>query len=188
VKRVALVVGHDKRKKGVRLKGGYYEWDYNSKLVNEIFDILQKTPLKDSVAIFYRNPDIIGYSNKMRELHYNIEHTLQPHLAIEFHINGSNKRGVNGHEVLYYYKSKAGKELATNLNNIFNKLLQNRDRGIKQKTKTDRGGGFLHRGSYPCLITEPFFAQNINRYDIGTQGYQNLLGAYLEFIIDFIES
>lgn len=178
MKKVALVVGHRSLKKGAYGNAGVSEFDYNSALAKEI-----KKALKDSkdveIEIFYRDNLFGGYGEKMKRLHKRIDEWGADY-SISLHFNAAGREDINGHEVLYC--SSRGKKLAKKLNKLFTKYLGNKDRKIKKRTKKQRGGGFLCRGKSVCVLAEPFFAAHQKKFMPGTDGYNNLLIAYLGFI------
>lgn len=154
--KIALVVGHRKDNQGAVGNDGESEWEYNNKLAKKLH---KKFP--NNTKIFYRKTGPGGYSEKMKELHKRID-AWGADYSISMHFNAAGNPAVDGHEVLYC--SKAGKKVAEILNNNFNKYLDNKDRGIKKCTKSERGGGFLCRGKSVCVLGEPFFAAHKTKY------------------------
>jgi N-acetylmuramoyl-L-alanine amidase len=112
----------------------------------------------------------------MRALHAKLD-KWGADVSVSLHFNAAGDSRVNGHEVLYC--SKSGKKLAKKLNDLFSANLPNRDRGIKKKTRQDRGGGFLCQGRSVCVLSEPFFAAE-QEYFVGP-GYEELMASFLEF-------
>jgi len=177
-KKVALVVGHRKRKPGAYGNAGLSEFQYNSILVNDIFSSLLGSDDVD-VRIFYRDDKPGGYGEKMKRLHKRID-AWGADFSISFHFNACDKTWVNGHEILYC--SNAGRRAAKILDKHFDKNLNNRDRNIKRRKKNQRGGGFLCRGRSVCVISEPFFASHQDKFVRGTDGYEVLKKSYIDAI------
>jgi len=162
--KVAVVVGHDKKAQGAVGANGQSEWYYNKKVANKIVNKLSdKWHIK--AKVFFRDPDISGYSKKMTELHTRLQE-WGADIAIELHFNSAENQKIDGAEVLYC--SERGGQYAEILQKEFVRHLEAHDRGIKKKTKKDRGGGFLCRGRAICLIGEPFFASHIEAYNPDT--------------------
>jgi len=170
----AIVVGHSERKQGAYGNAGVSEHTYNSQLAKDIK--LRLDDLNIDSKIFYRK-NYGTYSEKMKDLHKRIDE-YGAGVSISLHFNAS-ATNAKGHEILYY--SKGGRKVAEILDKEFDKL-GNRDRDIKKRTKGDRGGGFLARGKSKCVIAEPFFASEQKDFMFGTQGYVNLVDAYVNTI------
>jgi N-acetylmuramoyl-L-alanine amidase len=183
--RVALAVGHDSRKRGVKGNAGLYEWEYNKILAHRIKDTLDSFDSGIQVEIFYRNENIRGYSRKMIELHNRIS-KFNADLAIELHFNGANNRNVQGHEVLYYHSCNISRKYAISLLESYRELLPNKSRGLKPITRVGRGAGFLRRCihvRYATLIAEPFFANEQRNFMPHGSYWQNIVGSYVEFLM-----
>lgn len=173
--KVALIVGHDQIKQGAS-HDGLSEFDFNDQLQVGLYKYL---PPNHQFATFYRSAEIKGYSHQMIDLHKRLE-SWGCDLAIEFHLNDFHNEDVDGHEVLVV--SYHAKTYADKLNAKFNKYLPNNDRGVKLITSSDNGYGFLSRGDYPCLITEPFFISRIGDYTHGEEDRRKLIKSYTEFL------
>jgi len=177
-KRVAIVIGHRSKAKGAWGNAGESEFNYNSALAKELKDTLVDSRRVDT-KIFYRDNMPGGYGEKMKRLHKRIDNWGADY-SISLHFNAAGREDINGHEVLYC--SKRGRKLAKKLDNLFDKYLDNRDRKIKKVTRKDRGGGFLCQGNSVCVLAEPFFAAHQKKFMPGSEGYNNLIYAYKEFI------
>jgi len=183
--KIALVVGHNKLSKGAVGDKGISEYDFNTLLVNDIIKILEPTPIKDYVKIFFRPNKHISYTHLMSELHNEIDN-WGADIALSFHFNASSNKNIDGHEVLYSKYQPKAKRLATMLNDEFNTLLNNVDRGVKAVGSNGRGNSFLRKGKSLNILAEPFFASHQSMYITEEQEYQNLMGAYLAFILKAI--
>jgi len=178
-KKVALVVGHRKHAQGAWGNAGMSEWVFNSRLARRIKERLDGSGVE--TKIFYRDERPGGYGERMKRLHRRIDDWGADY-SISLHFNAAGDSRVNGHEVLYC--SKAGKRAAKILNDSFSRLLPaSRDRGIKKRTRKQRGGGFLCRGRSVCVLAEPFFAAHQDKFVPGIHGWDALVDAYVDAIL-----
>ncbi len=173
--RIAIVVGHRKNSQGAVGSVGTSEYKLNTEVAKRISSRVSKHKIK----IFYRRDDLSGYTERMKDLHKRIDE-WGADVSVSLHFNAASNPQANGHEVLYC--SSKGKKLAKKLNDKFTKYLGNKDRGIKHKTKGDRGGGFLCRGKSVCILAEPFFAAHQKKYMNGSIPSNILVSSYVDFI------
>jgi N-acetylmuramoyl-L-alanine amidase len=154
------------------------EWEFYKELAKDI----QKEYLNPNIKlrVFFRSEHGNGYTQKMKMLHREID-KWGADISISLHFNASSHASANGHEVLYYKKSKKSGKYAELMNDIFTKNLPNRNRGVKPKSKSDRGGGFLSKGRSNCILVEPFFASHQNEYSQGQEGRAALIRSFTEF-------
>jgi len=172
--KVALVVGHAKDKQGAVGSEGISEYIFWRTFLKEH---IEDFPKNNIYKIFYRPTSKKGYGSRMAALHQKID-AWGADVSVSFHFNASSNPGVNGHEVLYC--SESGRTNAKLLNDCFTDYLDNHDRGIKRRTKKERGGGFLCRGKSVCVLAEPFFASHQYKYTTG-HGKSNLFYAFSDF-------
>jgi len=85
-KKIALVVGHDKRSQGAVGSEGISEWEFNDNLINDMWFML---PKKHTYYMLYRDATILSYTKQMEDLHRRIDE-LNIDISIEFHFNGSD--------------------------------------------------------------------------------------------------
>jgi len=173
--RIALIVGHNEKYQGAVGDLGLSEWQFNNQLVDDILAM----NYSDQIVLkkFLREP-IKSYSKQMKILHKQLKE-WGTDVAISFHFNASIDAAANGHLVLYCKGSKKGKKLAKLFDNNFDLLLNNKDRNIEARTKRQRGGLFLCKGKYPCILLEPFFAYYQSLYERGSEDYSRLVGSIL---------
>ena len=171
----ALVIGHKKSSPGaVNLSSGLTEFDFNE-------DLARRIEAKVKLAKVQR-----VYRRTYNELPGDIN-ALNPDLVLSLHCNAYNQT-VSGTEVLYYYKSQLGREIAAV---ILEHLVQHLDlpnRGVKGHTAEDRGGYLLRYTNAPCVIAEPFFIDNDNDLARARQDLDGLAGAYANAIDSVCES
>jgi len=177
VKKVALVVGHATDKQGAWGNIGLSEYKFWKAFLHDVIDEL---PDKHEYRIFERPTKVKGYGSRMRLLHEKLDEWGSD-LTISFHFNAAGTPKASGHEVLYC--SKKGGEYAKKMNDMFTKYLPNsKDRGIKKRSRRERGGGFLCRGRSVCILVEPYFAAHQDRFVKGTEGYEALKKSLIEFL------
>ena len=154
--RVAVVIGHSETSKGAsNASFGANEFDFNRKLAHDIEHNFSEYNMIDGIVIVYREN---GYVALPREIN-----ALGVDLIVSLHCNAFNTE-ASGCEMLYYHKSKKGKEIARIFQNKLVQNLDNKDRGIKSKTSEDRGGYLLKNTKAPAIICEPFFIDNDEDY------------------------
>lgn len=174
--KVALVVGHRSGAKGAWGNAGVSEWDYNKLLAA---DIAKEHIPNVAVKVFYRDNAPGGYGEKMKRLHQRLD-AWGADYSVSMHFNAAGRSDINGHEVLYC--SKAGRVVAKMMDEILAKNLPNKERGIKQRSRKERGGGFLCQGKSVCILVEPFFAAHQKHYMPGMNGYKALKKSYIELL------
>lgn len=167
--KVALVLGHKPSSQGARNYNGTTEYNYNSKLINEVRRSIQ--PYIDVVIV---------ERDTYRDLPNKIN-SHSPDLIISFHCNAFNT-DASGTEVLYYHKSKTSAKHAKNLLIHLVDALGLPNRGIKPKTSEERGGYLLRYTHAPCIIAEPFFIDNLKDLNTAIVREEQLIAAYKEFI------
>ena len=177
--KIALVIGHRSGAKGAYGNMGISEYDFYTKFVYELTLRLHSERFGHEYLVFNRNDNLSGYTSRMKDLHKRIDEWGAKY-SISFHFNASGKEAVNGHEILYC--SERGKDLAIELDELFDAYLDNNDRNILKRSKKDRGGGFLCRGRSVCILIEPFFAAHQNRFIEGGDMREPLKNALVDFI------
>lgn len=82
--------------------------------------------------------------------------------VVEIHLNSEDvPQIVSGTECLYWFNSKASKQLAILLQTALVDELRLRDRGLKEITRRKQDGGyFLRETNCPAVITESLFLNN----------------------------
>ena len=179
MKKIALVVGHRASAPGAYGNAGLPEWHFWNAAVAEVMARSEGLPV--SLKVFHRKEHGTGYTQRMKELHREID-AWGADISVSLHFNASSNGAANGHEVLYCSSSKGGLRYAALMNDIFTKNLPNKNRGIKPKSKGDRGGGFLCRGRSYCILIEPFFASHQSEYVPGGAHRGDLIRSIVEFI------
>lgn len=178
---IGLAIGHSRRgDSGAYTVGSpsVSEKKFNTKLIPLI------TPkLKVSYKIYddYNASSYVGAMNyvsrKMRE--DNVD------ACIEFHFNAAGPTAT-GHEWLHWETSRGGKRLANKLKQAMDKAYPNlASRGVKPRSKGQRGALFLRKTPCYACIAEPFFGSNISDVTLIESDLDKLASVYAEGINDF---
>ena len=177
--KIALIAGHDSYGMGGAVAYGVSENVFWNDFIRDLTPLL----VGNEVKVFHRpEQKPRGYSKAMRELHAEIDH-WGADVDIEMHFNAATAT-AQGHEVLHYITSTNGKRLAGKLNLMFNKHLDNSNRGVKGVRKGDRGSYGLKVGKSVSILSEAFFGlAEIDKYLEG-EGRDQLLLAYASFLND----
>lgn len=182
MKKIALVVGHTPMDGGAyNEKHNMSEFDFNNKLAPMIareLRVLGYIP-------------IIVYRNTYTTLPTDVNIT-GAHACLSLHANAANGK-PNGCEVLYFAGSTKGKLFAEKVLERINKVMQNKNRGIKpiaydyQGTKGDRGGLLVQKTNMPTIIGEPFFFDADESLEFALANMEALAVAYAQGIRDFVQ-
>ncbi len=175
--KIICLVGHSERKTGAYNSSlDLKEYILNKDLASRVNTILLNRGI-DSTLFYRKN----GYKRLPQELN-----KLNANIIVSFHFNGSSNKSVNGTETLYYKFSKTSDKLARIVQDAMVDYLGYRDRGIKPKIKTDRGGHLLKSTNCSTILVEPCFMSSdvvldcIDRFD----GLAEAIADGLEIYID----
>ncbi len=171
--KVAIVVGHSSKDPGS---------------INTKFDVTEFEIAKQVAECVYQDSPIpaeLVFRDTYRELPGKIN-ALYPDFIISMHCNAFNG-SANGTEVLYYHKSRKSKKLARILQKNLVNALELPDRGIKAKSRTDRGGYLLKYTNAPCVIAEPFFIDNNKDLQRALERQDRLVDAYVKTIRQYAD-
>lgn len=155
--KVAIIVGHDKKRKGAKLnlnlehnEPSVYEYDYNSAVAKQI-EFLRNLYHLD-VGIFFR--DSVGIYGAYLEAI-----KTKPDFILELHFNSHKDNRIQGAEILCskeFEKHPFPAKLLPRLVGLFG----GKNRGIKIPNKgIDRGYGNVNK-PIPYFLVEPFFGSN----------------------------
>lgn len=109
---------------------------------------------------------------------------LNPNFVISLHANAADKK-AHGSEVLYFHTSTEGKIFAAILQRHFLSRLGLRDRKIKPKTSSDRGGDQLAMTKAVIVLGEPFFIDNDAEFAAVAAKKDELAAAYADAIDEY---
>ena len=183
--KVAIIVGHSKKSPGAYNETyDVQEYDFNEMLAKKIKDTYHRlVDVQEPIDI-----QIVYRTTTYQDLPIQINE-LNPDLIVSLHCNAFDTK-ASGCEMLYYYKSVKGKEIAKNFQYFVQACLGNKNRGTKEKSSEDRGGYLLRYTNAPCIIAEPFFLDNDTEYLNAKDKLHNdeLAVAYCEAIQKSLES
>jgi len=160
MKKLALIVGHDKKQQGAtshkNLKMSEYAYG------REVAALAQRYAKgKCDVHVILR--DYIGITGA-----YNRAKEIKPDACIELHFNAYDG-SVQGTEILYHddrdmdpeLERRFGQKLLDNMYEIFDRGRRGK-RGKKEpQTRDERGWYNVSRvQAFPCVLVEPFFGDN----------------------------
>lgn len=172
--KVAVVVGHSEKQQGAANKSfEMTEYRYNSVLAQQLKQELEVNGLEC----------IIIERETLSDLPHKVNST-KADICISLHCNAFN-HSVSGCETLYYLNSYKGKQLAELVQKASLSVLDNRDRGTKEITMSERGGFLLSHTRMPCIISEPFFIDSDSDYMIAMDKHAELAKAYAKAIKKF---
>ncbi|MCB1368096.1 MAG: N-acetylmuramoyl-L-alanine amidase [Rhodobacteraceae bacterium] len=137
MKRLAIVVGHNSEKQGaVRGDTGETEFVWNSDMAKMIEGEAQAYPDLE-VKTFYRQPGL-GYTREIRRV-YEETDRWGANATVELHFNSSASPNASGAETLTS-GTPASMALAVSVNQEMVAALGLKDRGVKTRSASDRGG------------------------------------------------
>ena len=171
----AIVVGHTPDAPGaVNEDADTSEFAFN----NILAEVVQQRVHDVGVQILYR-----GRPNRYNALPV-IVNEANPDFIISLHANAFDGE-VSGTETLYCSISGNGRRLASVVQGHLNEALELPDRGVKGRTREDRGGHLLWSTYAPCVIAEPFFIDNDSDLQRASQRKCELARAYAAAIEEY---
>ena len=178
---IGLAIGHSRRgDSGAYTVGkpSVSEKKFNTELLPLITPKL-KVPFK--IYDDYKASSYVGAMNyvsrKMREDLVDA--------CIEFHFNAAGPRAT-GHEWLHWESSRGGRRLANKLKEAMDKAYPDlASRGVKPRTKGQRGALFLRKTPCYACIAEPFFGSNLSDVELIQSDLNKLASVYAKGINDF---
>lgn len=180
MKKVALIIGHNKRSKGAFSMIVGDEFGYWRNIAEKI-----KYEIPEIVDIYEREPN----QNYVREMN-KVLVELNKHnyeYCLELHFNSALDSKANGCECLIYKGNEKAKELSTNfmgrLQNIFNSKV----RGVIEvgDSKT-RGGYGICNSKDTYVLLEPFFGSNVDE-SLKFSVVKDVVELFVNFIKDTVK-
>ena len=193
--KIALCVGHDWRSQGaVNLKYGKTEWAFNDDLVYDILSQLANGGFGYDLHFqaFERNTNAMF---PIRDVVKRIN-AWGPDLAIEFHCNSFDKKTSGTEMLVSAVHNTPDKEIGGTLYHHVAHLglfvsesigMEFPWRGVKFRTRWQRGGYFLNKTNCKAIIAESFFIDNDHDYEKAIDNYDNLVQAYVDWIIEYVK-
>nr|DAS66779.1 MAG TPA: Cell wall hydrolase autolysin [Caudoviricetes sp.] len=156
MKKVALIIGHNKRSKGAFSMIVGDEFGYWRNIAYKI-----KSTIPEMIDIYEREPNT-NYVREMNKLLVELnKHNYE--YCLELHFNSALDSKANGCECLIYKGNKKAKELSTNfmarLQNVFNSKV----RGVIEMADSKTRGGYgICNSKDTYVLLEPFFGSNVD--------------------------
>lgn len=154
--KLAIVVGHNSASQGaVRQDTGESEFVWNGRLARRIERLAGSYGLQ--VRTFFRTPGG-GYSTEIRRVYAEVD-AWGADASVELHFNGASSAEATGTETLSS-GTALSLRLAESVQREMVLALGLRDRGVKTRSSSDRGGMSLISGRAPAILVEPFFGSS----------------------------
>lgn len=151
--RAAIIIGHNASAKGANALPpiGQSEWEFNC----AVAEAMRYTKVME-IGVFRRQPGL-GYSREI-DLVYAQVNKFGADVSVELHFNAASP-AATGTETLHSGSANSY-TLASCIQRAMVSHLGLRDRGLKARGRSDRGGRSLHAGKAPAVLVEPFFGTN----------------------------
>ena len=155
--------GHTEKRKGA---SNEYTTEFDLAL------IVCSSVISQSVLYKSKN-DVMLYRETDLNYGYKDINNLNADLIIQLHFNSHKSSLAKGYENLYHYKSRKGKQCASDLQGFVKSFYckiqgksgaEGLDRGTKHVSKGKRGYAFLNKTKAPAVIMEPFFLSTFSQY------------------------
>lgn len=154
MKKIALIIGHNKRSKGAYSSIIGSEYDYWQKIVYKI-----KERIPELVDIYERMPNI-NYVAEMNEVLKELN-SKDYKYCLELHFNSHTDIKANGALTLIYPNNNFSKKLSESFLSILNKEFDIKIRGVYESPSSkDRGGYGIYKAKHNYILVEPLFASN----------------------------
>lgn len=151
--KIALVIGHNARSKGAtRVTDGKAEYDWNGQLAEAI------RALAPDRYVIIRRPAGLSYTAEVRAA-YGAVDAAGVAGSVELHFNAAADASATGTETLTS-GSPGSVRLADQVQHHMVRALGLRNRGVKVRSRSDRGGESLFAGRPPAVLIEPYFGSN----------------------------
>ena len=180
MKKVALIIGHNKRSKGAFSMIVGDEFGYWRNIAEKI-----KYEIPEIVDIYEREPNQ-NYVREMNKLLVELnKHNYE--YCLELHFNSALDSKANGCECLIYKGNKKAKELSTNfmarLQNIFNSKV----RGVIEIADSKTRGGYgICNSKDTYVLLEPFFGSNVDE-SLKFSVIKDVVELFVNFIVDTVK-
>ena len=174
--RIALIVGHSKHDGGAyspHLDSSEYPWNW------DLAERTERHICGHNTCIFERTESIDQVARDVNRWGADV--------AISLHFNGVRNPAATGSEVLYWYRSESGQELAALLLKSISEALELPNRGLKPIKRGQRGWPILMGTAMPTALVEPFFGSNSNDARVAEERKEELAKAYAQAIEDYAE-
>ena len=167
--RVALVIGHDRFRKGAYSSTlGQSEFTYNLEVAKLV-----------GCDIYTHSPHLT-YKSKMKATYGKLS---EYDLILELHFNGASY-SANGTEALYFHTNPQGKRIANKFCEIVCADYTTRNRGAKPLSNENQRGYWAVASGIPTtVLLEPFFGSNEESIKFGCKkNYAKTLEKFIRSI------
>lgn len=154
MKKVVLIAGHSKEKKGARSRDGIREYDLADDIVGIVKDLVtvrQCVPV--NLCVFH----VDNLKDKIQEVN-EVNNVKGVDLAIELHFNACSLVDVQGSEAFYYSKELVSKAYALKYCKIYQQVSGVKTRGAKKDSQSQYSRlGWCRDIKCPSIIIENEF-------------------------------
>ena len=186
-RRVAICVGHSRAGDfGATAPGGVTEHAWNKPISHTMKANLEALGCEVLVLDKYGYLTDLTYSQAMDFVATQVK-DFEAELVVELHFNSSSDRTVRGFETLIT-GSQRGRVLGACLQKAMAELFTGEpDRGVKVRTRNQRGSAFLFKCAPPAAILEPLFASNYDAWDTFKDRREDVAHAYTMGLLNYLE-
>ena len=186
-RRVAICVGHSRAGDfGATAPGGVTEYAWNKPIAHKVKANLEALGCEVLVVDEYGYLTDLSYSQAMDFVATQVK-DFEAELVVELHFNSSSDRSVRGFETLIT-GSQRGTILGNCLQDAMAELFTGEpNRGVKARTRNQRGSAFLFKCAPPAAILEPLFASNVGSWDTYKNRRDDIAHAYTMGLINYLE-
>lgn len=178
--KLAVVIGHNSVAQGaVRPDTGESEWRFNNRIARHMEDMVGEVGASWLELRVFRRRAGVGYRREIAEVYAEVD-AWGADASMELHFNAAADPRATGTEMLSSGTARS-LQLAQTVQDEVCALLGLRDRGVKTRRESERGGGSLWAGSAPAILCEPFFGSSPRGQEaVNTREEERALaGAYL---------
>tara|TARA_R100001015_G_scaffold16290_1_gene8235 strand:+ start:456 stop:1145 length:690 start_codon:yes stop_codon:yes gene_type:complete len=186
-RRVAICVGHSRANDtGATAPGGVTEYAWNKPIAHTMKANLTALGAEALVLDKYGYLTDLSYSQAMDFVATQVK-DFEAELVVELHFNSSSDRSVRGFETLIT-GSQRGTILGNCLQDAMAELFPGEpNRGVKVRTRNQRGSAFLFKCAPPAAILEPLFASNVGAWDTYKDRRDDVSHCYTMGIVSYLQ-
>ena len=186
-RRVAICVGHSRAGDfGATAPGEVTEYAWNKPIAHTVATNLEALGCEVLVVDEYGVREALDYGPAMRWL-APVVSEFEAELVVELHFNSSSDRKARGFETLIT-GSQRGTILGNCLQDAMSELFPGEpNRGVKVRTRNQRGSAFLFKCAPPAAILEPLFASNLRSWETYKDRRDDIAHAYTMGLISYLE-
>lgn len=181
--KVALVVGHTSSAKGANSVAPFKtnEFDLNSNIARKAEELAGFYGL--DVRVYYRDPSL-KYHAQIDKVYADSD-AWGANASVELHFNAYP--GATGTETISS-GSAGSRALCDKLQDGMIATLGLESRGVKVRSRRERGGRSVHAGKAPAALVEPFFGSNSEDVEAFLKvGVDGMARCYLQAIANYFK-